>query len=334
MILLVPDSLVRRSITAEECVRAVDAGFRLYASGKAAAERNRVSSADEGSPPAVPVGEANARFSYGAHAQVSLYGAYVPGWGLGAKTLGAFESNPERGEPYIHALISVHDPETGKLEAILDGGYLTALRTAAAVAIGFEHLARHDSRVLGILGTGLQARTHLLCHLAVHPFEEVVVWGRTETKVREYIDEMSEQAPIAITACSSPRDLCQKADVVAGTTRARIPLFSACDVRSGTHVGVAGPLRQEGSEIPLSLLESSLLYVDSWTKFEGLWDYGYAPRIEGELGDVMLGRTPGRRSSDDITVFKPVGMAFEDVVSARVVLERVKREGSGISVEW
>jgi ornithine cyclodeaminase/alanine dehydrogenase-like protein (mu-crystallin family) len=99
-------------------------------------------------------------------------------------------------------------------------------------------------------------------------------------------------------------------------------------------VGVAGPLRQEGSEIPLSLLESSLLYVDSWTKFEGLWDYGYAPRIEGELGDVMLGRTPGRRSSDDITIFKPVGMAFEDVVSARVVLERVKREGSGISVEW
>jgi len=317
-ILVVPERVVRRSITPAECVEAVRAGFTQLAAM---------------STPAV-----DARFTYaGNSAAVNLYGAFVPGKGLGAKVLGAFETNPDRGEPYIHAVVTLHDPETGALEAVLDGGYLTALRTAAAVAVAARALGRPGSSVLGLLGTGLQARTHLLCHLAACPFEKVVVWGRNPDKVKTYLAEMQPQVEVPVEGVGSREAVCREADVVAATTRARTPLFSAGAFRAGTHIGVAGPLRQDESEIPPDLLRptgQALLFVDARAKFEELWDPGEAPVVEGEIGDVLVGKTPGRVDGKAVTVFKPVGMAFEDVVSARIVIDRVRSEGTGHLVEW
>ena len=314
-ILLVSDEVVKRSITPAECVAAVEEGFRLYAAGK--------------------VPNVDTRFAHPeAPASISLYGAYVPGWGMGAKVLGAYESNPERGEPYIHGAVIVLDPSTGRLQALLDGRYLTALRTAAAVAVAARHLCRPESRVLGILGSGLQARTHLLCHLVVHPFQRVLIWGRTPERVQEYVEEMKAQVSVPLEVCDSAEAVCAQADVLSCTTRSRAPLFPARAVRPGTHIGLAGPLRSEGTEIPLDILPGSRFFVDSRKKFEHLWQPGTAPRVDGELGPVVTGQTAGRLSAEDITVFKPVGMAFEDVVSARIVLDRVRNDRAGGKIVW
>lgn len=315
MILIVPERIVRQSITPEKCVKAVEEGFRLHS-------RNLVKGV-------------NSRFNYNdGKSVINLYSAYVPGWGLGAKVLSAFENNPQIGERFIHSVVTVHNTETGRLEAVLDGSYLTALRTAAAVAVAARHLSRPDSKVLGILGTGLQARTHLLCHMAIHPYEKVVIWGRNPNKLKSYIDEMATQINVPLIALESPETLCQEADVISGTTRSRIPLFKAEAIRPGTHLGVAGPLRQEGTEIPLDLLPKAKLFVDSRQKFECLWDSGQSPEVEAELAEVISGQACGRLNMKEITIFKPVGMAFEDVVSARIVVDRVKREGMGYYIEW
>lgn len=314
-LLLVSDELVRQSITAEECLAAVEAGFQLHA---------RRTTADT-----------QARLTYKEDAVgIYLYAAQVPGYGLAAKVLGACEHNPALGEPYIHAVVIVMNPDTGRPQALLDGRYLTALRTAAATALGARYLGRSDSQVLGILGTGLQARTHLLCHLAAWPFEKVVVWGRNTEHVQAYLSEMRTQVATPIVSLSSAEAVCEVADVISCTTRARTPLFSAKAVRPGTHIGVAGSLRSGATEIPLELVRRSCLFVDSREKFRKLWKPGTDPVVEAELGKVICGATVGRVANEAVTIFKPVGMAFEDCVSARIVVDRVRRNQSGEVVPW
>lgn len=314
-VLLIPDELAQQSITPAECVEAVEEGFRLQASGKVVSTY------------------ANMAYQQG-DGGFHLYSAYVPGYGLGTKILGAYEENPEKGEPYIHATVVLVDPETGRPEVFLDGRYLTALRTAAAVALATRYLSRRSSRTLGILGTGLQARTHLLCHLVVRPFERVVIWGRTPEHVETYVSEMAPKTPVSITALPTPEAVCAEAEVITCTTRARQPLFSSDAIQEGTHIGVAGPLRQEGSEIPLDLLRRGPLFVDDLDKFFQLWEPGSAPPAEAELGEIILSGRDGRPSDDTVTIFKPVGMAFEDVVSARIVANHVRHHGIGRAITW
>lgn len=314
-VLLISDDLVQKSITATECVDAVEEGFRLQASGSVVSTY------------------ANMAYQAGA-AGFHLYSAYVPGYGLGTKILGAYEENPDKGEPYIHATVVLVDPETGRPEVFLDGRYLTALRTAAAVALAARYLSRRDSATLGILGTGLQARTHLLCHLVVRPFERVIVWGRTPEHVETYVSEMASRTSVPISALPTPEAVCAEADVIACTTRARQPLFSSDVVQAGTHIGVAGPLRREGAEIPLDLLRRGHLFVDDIDKFIHLWEPGSAPPVEAELGEIILTGRGERVSNGAVTIFKPVGMAFEDVVSARIVANHVRHHVGGQEIAW
>jgi ornithine cyclodeaminase/alanine dehydrogenase-like protein (mu-crystallin family) len=225
------------------------------------------------------------------------------------------------------------DPGTGELQAVLDGAYLTCLRTAAATALGAKYLARRDSRVLGILGTGAQARTHLLCHLRVHGYDKILVWGRTPAHVDAYVAEMTPQSQVPLEVASSADDLVAQSDVVTCTTSSRQPLFRADSVRPGTHIGVCAPMNLARSEVPLQLLLLSTLVLDSSKKFSKQWGSESLPLIHGELGDVIIGRIRGRQLESEITVFKPEGMAFEDVVSARVVLRNVSNNGA-VHVNW
>ncbi len=314
-LLLVPDALVRRSITVEECNEAVESGFRLAARGD--------------------VGDAYGGLSYnGDTSSIKLYASHVPPAGVGAKILGLYADNPAKGKPYIRAVVTLLDPDTGELEALVDATYLTALRTGAATALAARELGRRDSRVLGILGTGLHARTHLLCHLAAHAFRRVVIWGRHPRRVEEYLTEMRSTVHVPVDSMPAADAVCAEADVIACTTSARTPLFRAEAVRAGTHIGVAAPMGSHYSEIPLELLGSSRLFVDTRKKFREHWEPGDYPAVQAELGEVLVGSAEGRIKAEDVTIFKPEGMAFEDVVSARIVVDRVRREGSGQAVNW
>ena len=265
---------------------------------------------------------------------IKLYASHVPNAGAGAKILGVYPDNPGKGKPYIPAVITLVEPATGELEAVVDGTYLTALRTGAATALAARELGRQDSEVLGILGTGLHARTHLLCHLAVHSFQRVVIWGRDQGRVEEYLTEMRSKVEIALDSVPSADVVFAEADVIACTTSARTPLFRADSVDAGTHIGVAAPMGSHYTEIPLELLERSRLFVDTRKKFREHWEPGAHPKVEAELGEVLVGSAKGRVTAEDVTIFKPEGMAFQDVVSARIVVDRVHSEGNGQTVDW
>lgn len=313
--LLISDEMVKESITPKECLEAVAEGFHLYAAGKTIEDNSSTIIAD-------------------AQAGIHMYSAHVPVYGLGSKVLGAWELNPLKGKPYIQAYVMLMNDETGDLIALMEGHYLTAMRTAAATALGARSLCRSESQVLGIFGTGLQARTHLLCHLAAHPFDQALIWGRDPQQVERYLEEMRPQIKIPLISCNSPEEVCNKADVLSCTTRSRRPLFSSKSVRPGTHIGVAGPLRKEAIEIPLDIVQTNLLFVDNKEKFDNLWDDNNSPRVEAELGSVLLGDHTGRENDECITIFKPVGMAFEDVVSASVVLDNIRNSGYERLVHW
>ena len=313
-LLLVSDALVRRSISVEECNEAVESGFRLVARGD--------------------VGDAYGGLSYNGETSIKLYAAHVPRVGVGAKILGLYADNPAKGKPYIRAVVTLLDPDTGELEAVVDATYLTALRTGAATAIAARELGRRNGEVLGILGTGLHARTHLLCHLAAHAFQRVLVWGRNAGRVREYLTEMRSKVDVPLDSMHDADTVCAEADVIACTTSSEAPLFRAEAVRAGTHIGVAAPMGSHYSEIPLELLGRSHLFVDTRKKFREHWEPGDHPAVEAELGEVLVGSAKGRITAEDVTIFKPEGMAFEDVVSARIVVDRVSREGSGQTVDW
>ena len=313
--LVVPEEVVKRSITAEECTQAMEEGFRLLADGEISDSFAELRTAEDGT-------------------SINLYASHVPQSGAGVKILSVCPKNPARQEPYIRAVVTLLDPDTGELEALVDGSYLTGLRTGAATAIGAQELCRKDSQVLGILGTGLQARTHLLCHLVVHPFQRVVIWGRNRALVEEYLAEMRPQVKVPLQVLPSADAVCAEADVVACATSASSPLFTVEAVRPGTHFGVVAPMGSHYSEIPLALLGGSRLFVDTRKKFLGHWEPGAQPTVQAELAEVVAGSARGRIKAEDITIFKPEGMAFEDVVSARIVVDRVRREKSCQTIAW
>jgi ornithine cyclodeaminase len=145
---------------------------------------------------------------------------------------------------------------------------------------------------------------------------------------------MSAQVSVPLEPLDSPEAICAEADVIACTTRSQKPLFVSKVIRPGTHIGVAGPLRKDGQEIPLDLVRDNYLFVDRADKFLSLWEPGTAPIVEAELGKVMLGEAQGRIQEDAITIFKPVGMAFEDVVSASVILRNLSECSQEYKVSW
>lgn len=306
----IDEEQVRRSISPQACLEAVEEGFRQYARGEV---QDAYGALVSDAPPE------------GLH----LYGASAPGAGLGAKVLGVFPQNPEHGRPYIRAWVLVIDSVTGELEAILDGAYLTALRTGAASALGAQCLARRNRRVLGILGSGLQARTHLLCHLASYPYERVVIWGRNSEKVSAFVEEMTPHSTAKLQVLSSPEAVLEVADVIAGTTSATEPLFPPTAVRPGTHLSSVAPFRLGQSEFPIQLLDRARLYVDSRPKFYKNWGVIPLPLVTAELGEVLEGNAQGRIRDSEITFFKPEGMGFQDLVSARVVLDSLNSQVNG-----
>lgn len=257
---------------------------------------------------------------------------------LGTKLVSVFHSNAERGLPSHLATIVLLDPETGALQAILDGRYITEARTAAVSAASTKHLARDDARVLAILGSGVQARSHLDALTRVRPFDEIRVWGRREAGVRALVEGVSRSIRERIAVASSPAAAADGADVIALVTASRDPVLARAAVRPGAHICAVGACRPDQREMETALVRDARVFVDSRAGAlaeagdlvipiqEGAFD---ASHIAGELGDVFAGRVPGRRNAADITIFKSLGMAVEDVAAARLALERACALGLG-----
>lgn len=269
--------------------------------------------------------------------------AYVPATGaLGTKLVSVFGSNLARGLPSHLAAIVLFDAETGALRAVMDGRYITEARTAAVSAVSVDLLARPDASRLAILGSGVQARSHLEALALVRPLREVRVWSPTATHRENFAAEAARQSGLPVTAAPSAEAAVAGADLIALVTSAREPVVRNEWIADGAHICAVGACRPDQREMDGALVRRARVFVDS--RHGALAEAGdivlpiaeglvTAEHIVAELGAVAAGLAPGRETAAEVTVFKSLGMAVEDVAAARLALERAARRGLGVEAE-
>ena len=258
---------------------------------------------------------------------------YGSGLGLGVKLVSVFPHNHELGVPSHQALIALFDPATGSPVAVMDGTRITAIRTAGAAAVSTRHLAREDAKVLAIVGAGVQGHAHLEIMPRVRDFEEIRVASRTPDSARR----LAALDPRA-HAVESFEDAVRGADVIALCTHSGAPVIRREWVSPGTHVSSVGFAPPAG-ELDRALAESGGLYVESRAAAflpppAGCAELtGMDPDRATEMGEMLLGTRPGRRSRDQVTVYKSMGHAVEDLAAASLVYRAAVAKGAGSTVE-
>jgi ornithine cyclodeaminase/alanine dehydrogenase-like protein (mu-crystallin family) len=256
--------------------------------------------------------------------------AYLPSVGLGCKLVSLFPGNRDR--PTHQAVIALFEPATGTPVALMDGTYVTAARTAAASALAARLLARPDARVLAILGTGVQARSHARALAGIRDWDEIRVAGRDPAKAVGLAEELG------VTAAPSFEAAVRGADAVAVSTHSPEPVLLAGWVAPGTHVGSVG-YNPPGSELDAALVRMATVVVESRESALAPPPAGAAelagldPSSVAELGEVVVGRRPGRSSPDEITLYKSVGVAVQDLAAAALVLAAARERGGGLEIE-
>jgi ornithine cyclodeaminase/thiomorpholine-carboxylate dehydrogenase len=246
------------------------------------------------------------------------------------KVVTVYESNLERGLPSHLATIGLYDSETGACRALLDGTYITAVRTSAAAAVACDALARRDARVLAIVGAGVQGEQHLRTFPLVREFDEI----RVSSLIYEDAERLAATDPRARAV--STEQAVRGADVVALATHAAQPVIEPGWIAPGTHVSSVGYRPPEG-ELPRELIARGRLFVETREAFApppvGCAELaGLDPAGATELGEVLLGRANGRRG-DELTVYKAMGHVAEDIAAAELVYEAARREQAGVLVE-
>ncbi len=260
-----------------------------------------------------------------------------PGASYGLKAVCIFPGNPAKGLDAHQGGVLLFDGETGQLRALLDGSAVTAVRTAAVSAVATRALARPDARELAILGAGVQARSHLEAMAELGRFERARVWSRTPEAVEAFVAEA--KAPFPVEAAGSAEEAVRGADVVVTATSAREPIVSREWLAPGTHVNAVGSSISATRELDTETMAAAALFADareSMVNESG--DYlmaGLGPEhIRAELGEVLIGSAEGRRSDEELTVFKSLGLAVEDLAAAEHVYARAQAEGVGTSVPF
>lgn len=263
-----------------------------------------------------------------------------PAPALGAKLVTFFAGNAQP-VPTHNALIALFDSKTGVPLAVMDGRYITEVRTAATSALATAALARPGSKRVALLGTGVQARAHIRALPHVMTIAELRIWGRTADRASS-VAQFARGAGLAAGVADSVREACNDADVICTITSAREPVLHLSHVASGTHVNAVGFGGPSAREISSDLVARARIIVDS---LDGAYHEsgnialaikdGALPEKPSVtlLCDVLAARSAGRRSAGDITLFDSLGIAIEDVACARLVYERACEQRVGTSVD-
>jgi alanine dehydrogenase len=264
---------------------------------------------------------------------------------LATKLVTLFPHNAGSGLPTHQAVIAVFDPENGRPAALLDGTAITAIRTGAGSALATRLLAREDAQTLAILGTGVQARSHARAVTRVRAFRELRVAGRTPAKAQLLAEELSDELDLTIRAAASWAAACDGADVVCATTHAREPVVRREWLARGCHVNSVG-YDPHGREVDDATVAESLVIVESRPAAlapvpagsndllepieRGLID---ADHVHAEVGELVLGRRPGRSSTAQLTLYKSVGVAVQDCAAAALALQAARAQGAGREID-
>lgn len=264
---------------------------------------------------------------------------------FGLKVVTVNSQNLQRGLPRIFASLLLLDAETGKTIAIMEGGWLTAMRTGAASGLATEMLARKDAGVLALFGAGAQAPTQVLAIHTVRPLREVRVVNRDDTHYHELVQSLQALLGPAcppIIRASSSKEALAGADLVACATISTTPLFSWNEIAPGTHINAIGAFTPEMCEVDPVTLAHARIVVDQ--RDAALVEAGdviqalsvgliSGPETWHELGELVTGKYPGRQTAEEVTFFKSVGIAVQDAAVATIVYQQAQALGIGIEID-
>jgi ornithine cyclodeaminase/alanine dehydrogenase-like protein (mu-crystallin family) len=262
----------------------------------------------------------------------------------GLKAVCIFPDNPRRGLDAHQGGVLLYDGETGQLRALVDGSAITAVRTAAVSVVATKALARPDAAELAILGAGVQAEAHLNALAEALPgLRRVRVHSRSAANAEKLCRRAAARFAFSVEPAASVADALRGADVVVTATTAREPIVEREHLEPGMHLNVVGSSIPTTRELSGAAIAATRLFVDRReSTVNEAGDYLFALRegaigedhIAAELGEVLIGSAEGRRSGDEITAFKSLGLAVEDLAAAELVVREAEAAGAGAEVPW
>ena len=266
--------------------------------------------------------------------------AFAPG-ALGAKMVSVFPGNRDLGLPVTPGIVIMLDPQTGMPMALLEGTYITALRTGAGAGAATDLLARPDAKIGALFGTGGQAGHQAIAMDTVRDLKEIRVYSRSPESVQAFVDRLGPGLRCSLVAAGSPDEAVDDADIVATATTSPVPVFDGKLLKPGAHVSGVGSFKLTMREIDGETVTRSSIFVDSRKAAKGEAGDLMLAVQEGltdeqewtEIGEVALGKAPGRQSDQEITFFKSVGVAVQDVKACTLALNEARRLGLGTEIE-
>jgi len=276
--------------------------------------------------------------------EVDVKTAYIPGVdGFAIKISPGFFDNPKLGLPSLNGMMALLSAKTGLVEALLlDNGYLTDVRTAAAGAVAARHLAREDAKVAAIFGAGVQARLQLEALTLVRPIRTARIWSRDPDKARMAAAALASELGIDVVAERDPRRACAGADIIVTTTPSETPILMADWLSPGQHITAMGSDSEHKNELdPRIVAEAGRYVADSLSQTRRLGELNHAIRAGlvgpeagfSELGAVIAGLQPGRSNPQAITVADLTGTGVQDTAIATLARDRARAAGSGTIFE-
>jgi ornithine cyclodeaminase len=267
------------------------------------------------------------------------------GEALAVKVVSLFPGNPARGLATIQAAVLVLEADTGRMAAVLEGSRLTAIRTGAASGAATDLLARADSRTAAVFGAGVQGRTQLEAVCTVRSIQTAWIYDPNPAQANALVAELAGRSPIPadLHIALTPQQAVAEADILCTATTSSQPVFTDAWLKPGVHINAVGAYTPQMQEIPFETVRRARVFVDSLPAClaeagdllqpisQGLYS---AEQIAGELGQLISGNLAGRTSTDQVTLFKSVGVAVQDAAAAMVALKNALRLGLGQEVSW
>jgi len=258
---------------------------------------------------------------------------------LGTKIVSVFQNNPTRGLETVQAAYVLLDGETGAPLSLMDGRFLTGIRTAATSAVATKYLSNGGAKRLAIFGAGVQAQFHIQAMFEVAEISDVMIISRTLEKARALIEQVSKEYKVECVHAEVD-EAAAKADLICTCTSSTLPLFKGALIKPGAHINAIGAFTPSTRELDSETVRRARVFIDADSAAgreagellipfsEGVIE---STHIKGSLADLVSRKVLGRKSESDITVFKSCGLAVEDLVTARLAYERASTKGIGVS---
>jgi ornithine cyclodeaminase/alanine dehydrogenase-like protein (mu-crystallin family) len=321
---------VRKALPMRDVIEAMKQAYASLSSGKAD----------------VPL---RTRLSIPPHEAVSFFmPAYVQtndAEALAVKVVSLFPKNPSRGLAFIQAAVIAFEADTGRAIALLEGSTLTAIRTGAASGAAIDLLSRKDSCVVAVFGAGAQGRTQLEAACAVRQIEKAWIFDSDTEKAKVFANELAGQGriPRDLRPAATSHEAVHEADIICTATTSTSPVFADKDLKPGVHISAIGSYTPEMVEVPAETIQGAKVFADSRSAV--LAEAGdliqpirsgliIEAHILAELGEIVLGRKPGRQSEEEVTYFKSVGVAVQDAMAAQLALKNARANKLGIEIPF